>query len=123
MVWKMSFMLAKGVRFNAEKKQEAKKHEKPAEMPKAAKPILRIVNMSSSGCKSKDYDPKDAETLMLTSDAYKGKFTDLFYRLEHLGDSSEKLQLIAKRRRMDVTTVLGGDKKLQLEEKTQVKCI
>ncbi|XP_058183494.1 uncharacterized protein LOC131301309 [Rhododendron vialii] len=89
-------MIAKGVRFNAEKKQVGNyystkiwsfsmksaccKHEIVIQTdPKNCEYVI----ISGAQKKTEDYDIEDAETLILPPDEERGKLADPFYRLEH----------------------------------------
>ncbi|KAF4356858.1 hypothetical protein F8388_019517 [Cannabis sativa] len=89
-------MIAKGVRFNAEKKQVGNyystkiwsftmkaaccKHEIVIHTdPKNCEYII----VSGATKKTEDYDVEDAETFELPADEERGKLADPFYRLEH----------------------------------------
>ncbi|XP_019457840.1 PREDICTED: coiled-coil domain-containing protein 130-like [Lupinus angustifolius] len=89
-------MIAKGVRFNAEKKQVGNyystkiwsfsmksaccKHEIVIQTdPKNCEYVI----VSGAQKKTEDFDVEDAETLELPADEERGKLVDPFYRLEH----------------------------------------
>lgn len=89
-------MIAKGVRFNAEKKQVGNyystkiwsfsmksaccKHEIVIQTdPKNCEYVI----ISGAQKKTEDYDVEDAETLELPASEERGKLADPFYRLEH----------------------------------------
>jgi coiled-coil domain-containing protein 130 len=89
-------MIAKGVRFNAEKKQVGNyystkiwsftmkaaccKHEIVIQTdPKNTEYVI----ISGAQRKTEDYDVEDAETFELPADEERGKLSDPFYRLEH----------------------------------------
>ncbi|XP_019462291.1 PREDICTED: coiled-coil domain-containing protein 130-like [Lupinus angustifolius] len=89
-------MIAKGVRFNAEKKQVGNyystkiwnftmksaccKHEIVIQTdPKNCEYVI----ISGAQKKTEDFDVEDAETLELPADEERGKLVDPFYRLEH----------------------------------------
>ncbi|CAN6445985.1 unnamed protein product [Victoria cruziana] len=96
-------MIAKGVRFNAEKKQVGNyystkiwrfsmksaccKHEIVIETdPKNCEYVI----ISGAEKKIEEYDVDDAETLALPGDEEKGKLSDPFYRLEHQEEDLQK---------------------------------
>ncbi|MCO5575324.1 hypothetical protein L7F22_029124 [Adiantum nelumboides] len=96
-------MIAKGVRFNAEKKQVGNYYSTKIwsfSMKAACCRQEIVIQTDPQNCeyviisgaqkKTEDYDPEDAETLMLISDADKGKLADPFYRLEHLGEDAQR---------------------------------
>ncbi|KAK9149081.1 hypothetical protein Scep_007838 [Stephania cephalantha] len=89
-------MIAKGVRFNAEKKQVGNyystkiwsfsmksaccKHEIVIQTdPKNCEYVI----ISGAQRKTEDFDIEDAETFALPADEERGKLSDPFYRLEH----------------------------------------
>ncbi|KAK6921795.1 Saf4/Yju2 protein [Dillenia turbinata] len=89
-------MIAKGVRFNAEKKQVGNyystkiwsftmrsaccKHEIVIQTdPKNCEYVI----ISGAQRKTEDFDVEDAETYSLPADEERGKLSDPFYRLEH----------------------------------------
>ncbi|XP_068642504.1 uncharacterized protein [Aristolochia californica] len=96
-------MIAKGVRFNAEKKQVGNyystkiwsftmksaccKHEIVIQTdPKNCEYLI----ISGAQRKTEDYDVEDAETFALPADEERGKLSDPFYRLEHQGEDLQK---------------------------------
>ncbi|KAA8532747.1 hypothetical protein F0562_032780 [Nyssa sinensis] len=96
-------MIAKGVRFNAEKKQVGNyystkiwsftmksaccKHEIVIQTdPKNCEYVI----ISGAQRKTEDYDVEDAETLVLPVDEEKSKLVDPFYRLEHQEEDLQK---------------------------------
>lgn len=96
-------MIAKGVRFNAEKKQVGNyystkiwsftmktaccKHEIVIQTD--PKNCLYVI-ISGAQRKNEDFDVEDAETFALPSDEVKGKLSDPFYRLEHQEEDLQK---------------------------------
>lgn len=96
-------MIAKGVRFNAEKKQVGNYYSTKIwsfSMKAACCRQEIVIQTDPQNCeyviisgaekKTEEYDPEDAETLVLPSDADKGKLADPFYRLEYLGEDAQK---------------------------------
>ncbi|XP_065014414.1 uncharacterized protein LOC135642308 [Musa acuminata AAA Group] len=96
-------MIAKGVRFNAEKKQVGNyystkiwsftmksaccKHEIVIQTdPKNCEYVI----ISGAQRKTEDYDIEDAETFALPADEVIGKLADPFYRLEHQEEDLRK---------------------------------
>lgn len=96
-------MIAKGVRFNAEKKQVGNyystkiwsftmksaccKHEIVIQTdPKNCEYVI----MSGAQRKVEEYDVEDAETLLLPVEEEKSKLADPFYRLEHQEEDLKK---------------------------------
>ncbi|CAL5421507.1 unnamed protein product [Camellia sinensis] len=96
-------MIAKGVRFNAEKKQVGNyystkiwsfsmksaccKHEIVIQTdPKNCEYVI----ISGAQKKTEDYDVEDAETFALPADEERGKLADPFYRLEHQEEDLQK---------------------------------
>ncbi|KAL3582087.1 hypothetical protein D5086_016419 [Populus alba] len=96
-------MIAKGVRFNAEKKQVGNyystkiwsftmksaccKHEIVIQTdPKNCEYVI----ISGAQRKNEEFDVEDAETLALPADEEKGKLSDPFYRLEHQEEDLQK---------------------------------
>ncbi|CAL9061327.1 unnamed protein product [Musa banksii] len=96
-------MIAKGVRFNAEKKQVGNyystkiwsftmksaccKHEIVVQTdPKNCEYVI----ISGAQRKTEDYDIEDAETFALPADEVIGKLADPFYRLEHQEEDLRK---------------------------------
>ncbi|KAH7287053.1 hypothetical protein KP509_32G034800 [Ceratopteris richardii] len=96
-------MIAKGVRFNAEKKQVGNYYSTKIwsfSMKAACCRQEIVIQTDPQNCdyviisgaqkKTEEYDPEDAETLVLSSDADKGKLADPLYRLEHLGEDAQR---------------------------------
>ncbi|KMT08458.1 hypothetical protein BVRB_6g141350 [Beta vulgaris subsp. vulgaris] len=96
-------MIAKGVRFNAEKKQVGNyystkiwnftmksaccKHEIAIQTdPKNCEYVI----VKGARRKIEEYDAEDAETLELPADEERGKLVDPFYRLEHQEEDLKK---------------------------------
>lgn len=96
-------MIAKGVRFNAEKKQVGNyystkiwrftmksaccKHEIVIETdPKNTEYVI----VSGAQRKTEEFDVEDAETFALPADEERGKLVDPFYRLEHQEEDLRK---------------------------------
>ncbi|KAL9401891.1 hypothetical protein Peur_005740 [Populus x canadensis] len=96
-------MIAKGVRFNAEKKQVGNyystkiwsftmksaccKHEIVIQTdPKNCEYVI----ISGAQRKNEEFDVEDAETFALPADEEKGKLSDPFYRLEHQEEDLQK---------------------------------
>ncbi|XP_042491050.1 coiled-coil domain-containing protein 130 [Macadamia integrifolia] len=96
-------MIAKGVRFNAEKKQVGNyystkiwsftmksaccKHEIVIQTdPKNCEYVI----ISGAQRKTEDFDIEDAETFELPADEERGKLADPFYRLEHQEEDLKK---------------------------------
>ncbi|EEF38010.1 probable splicing factor YJU2B [Ricinus communis] len=96
-------MIAKGVRFNAEKKQVGNyystkiwsftmksaccKHEIVIQTdPKNCEYVI----ISGAQKKTEDFDVEDAETFALPADEERGKLSDPFYRLEHQEEDLQK---------------------------------
>ncbi|KAG6625784.1 hypothetical protein I3843_15G002300 [Carya illinoinensis] len=96
-------MIAKGVRFNAEKKQVGNyystkiwsfamksaccKHEIVIQTdPKNCEYVI----ISGAQKKTEDFDIEDAETFELPADEERGKLADPFYRLEHQEEDLQK---------------------------------
>ncbi|KAK1269632.1 hypothetical protein QJS04_geneDACA018515 [Acorus gramineus] len=96
-------MIAKGVRFNAEKKQVGNyystkiwsftmksaccKHEIVIQTdPKNCEYLI----ISGAQRKNEDFDVEDAETFALPADEERDKLADPFYRLEHQGEDLQK---------------------------------
>ncbi|XP_040997213.1 coiled-coil domain-containing protein 130-like [Juglans microcarpa x Juglans regia] len=96
-------MIAKGVRFNAEKKQVGNyystkiwsftmksaccKHEIVIQTdPKNCEYVI----ISGAQRKTEDFDIEDAETFELPADEERGKLADPFYRLEHQEEDLQK---------------------------------
>lgn len=96
-------MIAKGVRFNAEKKQVGNYYSTKIwsfTMKSACCKHEIVVQTDPKNCayliisgaqkKTEDFDIEDAETLELPADEEKGKLADPFYRLEHQGEDLRK---------------------------------
>lgn len=96
-------MIAKGVRFNAEKKQVGNYYSTKIwsfSMKAACCRQEIVIQTDPQNCeyviisgaekKTEEYDPEDAETFALPSDADKGKLADPFYRLEYLEEDAQK---------------------------------
>ncbi|KAJ6350876.1 hypothetical protein OIU78_006908 [Salix suchowensis] len=96
-------MIAKGVRFNAEKKQVGNyystkiwsftmksaccKHEIVIQTdPKNCEYVI----ISGAQRKNEEFDTEDAETFALPADEERGKLADPFYRLEHQEEDLQK---------------------------------
>ncbi|MQM00657.1 hypothetical protein Taro_033384 [Colocasia esculenta] len=96
-------MIAKGVRFNAEKKQVGNyystkiwsftmksaccKHEIVIQTdPKNCEYVI----VSGAERKTEDFDIEDAETFALPAEEERGKLSDPFYRLEHQEEDMQK---------------------------------
>lgn len=89
-------MIAKGVRFNAEKKQVGNYYSTKIwsfSMKSACCKHEIVIQTDPQNCeyviisgarkKTEEYDVEDAETLLLPVDEEKSKLADPFYRLEH----------------------------------------
>ncbi|WCJ21280.1 hypothetical protein M5689_003446 [Euphorbia peplus] len=89
-------MIAKGVRFNAEKKQVGNYYSTKIwsfSMKAACCKQEIVIQTDPKNCeyliisgaqkKTEDFDVEDAETFALPADEEKGKLSDPFYRLEH----------------------------------------
>ncbi|XP_054825138.1 uncharacterized protein LOC129322783 [Prosopis cineraria] len=89
-------MIAKGVRFNAEKKQVGNYYSTKIwsfTMKSACCRHEIVIQTDPKNCeyviisgaqkKTEDFDVEDAETLELPADEERGKLVDPFYRLEH----------------------------------------
>ncbi|KAI9084900.1 hypothetical protein K1719_033073 [Acacia pycnantha] len=89
-------MIAKGVRFNAEKKQVGNYYSTKIwsfTMKSACCRHEIVIQTDPKNCeyviisgaqkKTEDFDVEDAETLELPADEERGKLADPFYRLEH----------------------------------------
>ncbi|CAM8876546.1 unnamed protein product [Rhodiola kirilowii] len=97
-------MIAKGVRFNAEKKQVGNYYSTKIWSFSMKAPCCKqeiVIQTDPKNClyviisgaqkKTEDYDIEDAETLELPAEEVKGKLADPFYRLEHQeGDLKKK---------------------------------
>lgn len=97
-------MIAKGVRFNAEKKQVGNYYSTKIWSFAMKSPCCKheiVIQTDPKNCeyviisgaqkKVEEYDVEDAETLELPADEEKGKLADPFYRLEHQeGDLQKK---------------------------------
>lgn len=97
-------MIAKGVRFNAEKKQVGNYYSTKIwsfSMKAACCKHQIVIQTDPKNCeyviisgaqkKTEDFDIEDAETFELPADEEKGKLSDPFYRLEHNeGDLQKK---------------------------------
>ncbi|KAL8112125.1 hypothetical protein AgCh_019720 [Apium graveolens] len=96
-------MIAKGVRFNAEKKQVGNYHSTKIwsfTMKSACCRHEIVIQTDPKNCqyviisgaqqKIEEYDHEDAETLALPVDEEKGKLSDPFYRLEHQENDIKK---------------------------------
>lgn len=96
-------MIAKGVRFNAEKKQVGNYYstkiwsfkmktaccKQEIEIQTDPQNCLYVI-ISGAEQKTEEFDEEDAETLVLSSEGDRGKLADPFYRLEHLGEDEQK---------------------------------
>ncbi|XP_074309558.1 uncharacterized protein LOC141644041 [Silene latifolia] len=96
-------MIAKGVRFNAEKKQVGNYYSTKIwsfSMKSACCQHEIVINTDPKNCeyviikgarkKVEEYEADDAETLALPADEVKGKLVDPFYRLEHQEEDLKK---------------------------------
>lgn len=96
-------MIAKGVRFNAEKKQVGNYYSTKIWSFKMKAACCRqeiVIQTDPQNCeyviisgaerKTEEFDEEDAETLVLPSEEDRGKLADPFYRLEHLGEDAQK---------------------------------
>ncbi|KAL2904974.1 hypothetical protein RDABS01_003684 [Bienertia sinuspersici] len=96
-------MIAKGVRFNAEKKQVGNYYSTKIwsfSMKSACCKHEIVIQTDPKNCeyviikgarrKIEEYDAEDAETLELPADDDKSKLVDPFYRLEHQGEDLKK---------------------------------
>lgn len=96
-------MIAKGVRFNAEKKQVGNYYSTKIWSFSMKSPCCKhdiVIQTDPKNCeyviisgarrKIEEYDPEDAETLELPADDDKGKLVDPFYRLEHQEEDLRK---------------------------------
>lgn len=96
-------MIAKGVRFNAEKKQVGNYYstkiwsfkmkaaccKQEIEIQTDPKNCEYVV-VSGAEKKTEDYDEVDAETVLLPAAEDRGKLVDPFYQLEHMGEDVAK---------------------------------
>ncbi|KAL9226032.1 hypothetical protein vseg_001887 [Gypsophila vaccaria] len=96
-------MIAKGVRFNAEKKQVGNYYSTKIwsfSMKSACCQHEIVIQTDPKNCeyviikgarkKVEEYDAEDAETLLLPEPEEKGKLVDPFYRLEHQEEDLKK---------------------------------
>ncbi|XP_020097966.1 coiled-coil domain-containing protein 130 [Ananas comosus] len=96
-------MIAKGVRFNAEKKQVGNYYSTKIwsfTMKSACCKHEIIIQTDPKNCeyviisgaqrKTEDFDIEDAETFALPADEERGKLADPFYRLEHQEEDLQK---------------------------------
>lgn len=96
-------MIAKGVRFNAEKKQVGNYYSTKIwsfTMKSACCQHQIVIQTDPKNCeyviisgaqrKTEDFDIEDAETFALPADEEKGKLADPFYRLEHQEEDLQK---------------------------------
>ncbi|KAJ1403149.1 CWC16 protein [Sesbania bispinosa] len=96
-------MIAKGVRFNAEKKQVGNYYSTKIwsfTMKSACCKHEIIIQTDPKNCeyviisgaqkKTEDFDVEDAETFELPADEERGKLADPFYRLEHQEEDLKK---------------------------------
>ncbi|CAN1314381.1 Probable splicing factor YJU2B [Linum perenne] len=96
-------MIAKGVRFNAEKKQVGNYYSTKIwsfSMKAACCSHEIVIQTDPKNCeyviisgaqkKVEEFDNEDAETLLLPADEEKGKLSDPFYRLEHQEEDLKK---------------------------------
>lgn len=96
-------MIAKGVRFNAEKKQVGNYYSTKIwsfSMKSACCKHQIVIQTDPKNCeylvmsgarkKVEEYDVNDAETLELPAAEERGKLADLFYRLEHQEEDLKK---------------------------------
>ncbi|KAG9141701.1 hypothetical protein Leryth_025893, partial [Lithospermum erythrorhizon] len=96
-------MIAKGVRFNAEKKQVGNYYSTKIwsfAMKSACCQHEIVIQTDPQNCayvimsgarkKIEDYDAEDAETMLLPVDEDKSKLVDPFYRLEHQEEDLKK---------------------------------
>ncbi|GAB4828916.1 hypothetical protein Ancab_018577 [Ancistrocladus abbreviatus] len=96
-------MIAKGVRFNAEKKQVGNYYSTKIwsfTMKSACCKQVIVIQTDPKNCeyviisgarrKIEEFDADDAETLALPADEEKGKLVDPFYRLEHQEEDLKK---------------------------------
>lgn len=141
-------MIAKGVRFNAEKKQVGNYYSTKIwsfTMKSACCKHVIVIQTDPQNCeyviisgaqrKNEDYDIEDAETLLLPADEDRSKLADPFYRLEHQEEDLQKkkeaepvlvrLQRVSDARHSDdyalnkaLRAQLRGQKKRVAEEET-----
>lgn len=96
-------MIAKGVRFNAEKKQVGNYYSTKIwsfTMKSACCKHQIVIQTDPKNCeyviisgaqrKTEEYDIEDAETFALPADEERGKLADPFYRLEHQEEDLQK---------------------------------
>ncbi|TQD77996.1 hypothetical protein C1H46_036448 [Malus baccata] len=96
-------MIAKGVRFNAEKKQVGNYYSTKIwsftmKSPCCKQEIViqtdpkncKYVIISGATQKNEEFDVEDAETFELPADEERGKLADPFYRLEHQEEDLQK---------------------------------
>uniref|UniRef100_A0A0C9RRX7 TSA: Wollemia nobilis Ref_Wollemi_Transcript_16150_1602 transcribed RNA sequence n=1 Tax=Wollemia nobilis TaxID=56998 RepID=A0A0C9RRX7_9CONI len=96
-------MIAKGVRFNAEKKQVGNYYSTKIWSFTMKAPCCKqeiVIQTDPKNClyliisgaekKNEEFDAEDAETLALPAEGVKGKLEDPFYRLEHNGEDLQK---------------------------------
>ncbi|KAL6007606.1 hypothetical protein ACLOJK_033105 [Asimina triloba] len=96
-------MIAKGVRFNAEKKQVGNYYSTKIwsfTMKSACCKHEIVIHTDPKNCeyviisgaqrKTEEYDIEDAETFALPADEERGKLADPFYRLEHQEEDLQK---------------------------------
>ncbi|KAK4785398.1 hypothetical protein SAY86_002087 [Trapa natans] len=96
-------MIAKGVRFNAEKKQVGNYYSTKIwsfTMKSACCKHVIVIHTDPKNCeyvivsgaqrKTEDFDIEDAETFALPADEERGKLSDPFYRLEHQEEDLQK---------------------------------
>jgi coiled-coil domain-containing protein 130 len=144
-------MIAKGVRFNAEKKQVGNYYSTKIwsfSMKAACCRHEIVIQTDPQNCayviisgaqkKTVDYDNEDAEVMALPEDDVKGKLGDPFYRLEHQEEDLKKkkevepvlvrLQRVSDARHLDdyslnrsLRAKLRGQKKRVAEEESVSK--
>ncbi|KAG9449552.1 hypothetical protein H6P81_009517 [Aristolochia fimbriata] len=144
-------MIAKGVRFNAEKKQVGNYYSTKIwsfTMKSACCKHEIVIHTDPKNCeyaiisgaqrKTEEFDVEDAETFELPADEERGKLSDPFYRLEHQGEDLQKkkeaepvlvrLQRVADSRHADdyalnkaLRARLRGQKKRVIEEETAAR--
>ncbi|GAB2234180.1 hypothetical protein Droror1_Dr00003418 [Drosera rotundifolia] len=96
-------MIAKGVRFNAEKKQVGNYYSTKIwsfTMKSACCKHVIVIQTDPKNCeyviisgarkKTEEYDNEDAETVALPADDERGRLVDPFYRLEHQEEDLKK---------------------------------
>ncbi|KAJ4839852.1 hypothetical protein Tsubulata_030152 [Turnera subulata] len=96
-------MIAKGVRFNAEKKQVGNYYSTKIWSFTMKSPCCKheiVIQTDPKNCayviisgaekKNEEFDVEDAETLELPADEERGKLADPFYRLEHQEQDLQK---------------------------------